>query len=169
MTGAAVSTGGATWRLPVYGVRLVRERWLKVPAPVEDAPPRIAGPRDVYEIVRRHLGDPPQEHFVALLLDTQHAVRGVHTVTVGILDASIVHPRETFRAAILANSAAVVIAHNHPSGDPTPSPEDREVTRQLVEAGRIIGIPVLDHVVIGDGRYLSFVEAGLLGSSSAAT
>jgi DNA repair protein RadC len=83
-------------------------------------------------------------------------------VTRGILDASVVHPREVFRAAITESAAAVILVHNHPSGDPTPSPEDRAVTLQLAAAGRTLGIPVLDHVVVGDGRFVSFVEAGLL-------
>jgi DNA repair protein RadC len=74
----------------------------------------------------------------------------------------VVHPREVFRAAIIESAAAVILVHNHPSGDPTPSREDREVTDQMAEAGRLIGISVLDHIVIGDGRYVSFVELGLL-------
>jgi DNA repair protein RadC len=78
----------------------------------------------------------------------------------------VVHPREVFRAAVLESAAAVIFVHNHPSGDPTPSREDREVTRQLEQAGQLLGIPVLDHVVIGDGSYLSFVEAGLLSPAA---
>ena len=80
----------------------------------------------------------------------------------GTLDASLVHPREVFRAAITEAAASVIVIHNHPSGDPTPSPEDRAVTRQLVDAGRLVGIEVLDHVVVGEGRYVSFAEAGLM-------
>ena len=105
--------------------------------------------------------DLPQEEFRILLLNTQHAVIRELVITRGTLDTSVVHPREVFRAAIVENAAAVVLVHNHPSGDPSPSPDDREVTRQLAEAGRLIGIPVVDHIVIGDGRYVSFVEAGL--------
>jgi len=127
---------------------------------------RITGPRDVYERCAPSLRDLRQEEFRVLLLNTQHAVVREVVITRGILDASIVHPREAFRAAIVESAAAVILVHNHPSGDPLPSAEDREVTRQLVEAGRIVGIPVLDHVVVGDGRYVSFVEAGLLGARS---
>jgi DNA repair protein RadC len=83
-------------------------------------------------------------------------------VTRGTLDTSLVHPREVFRAAVAEASSAVILVHNHPSGDPTPSSEDRDVTRQLADAGRIIGIPVVDHLIVGDARYVSFVEAGLL-------
>jgi DNA repair protein RadC len=80
------------------------------------------------------------------------------------LDASVVHPREVFRPAISESAAAIILVHNHPSGDPAPSREDRDVTEQLSAAGRLIGIAVLDHVVVGDGRYVSFVEMGLLDS-----
>lgn len=135
------------------GRRLARE------GPMERA--RIRGPRDVYELCAPTLRDLAQEEFRVLLLNTQHAVMREIPVTRGTLDASIVHPREVFRAAITEAAAAMVLVHNHPSGDPTPSPEDRDVTRQLAEAGRLVGIPVLDHVVVGDGRYVSFVEAGL--------
>lgn len=135
------------------GRRLARE------GPLERA--RIRGPLDVYERCAPGMRDLSQEEFRVLLLNTQHAVVRELTVTRGTLDTSVVHPREVFRAAITESAAAMILVHNHPSGDPTPSPEDREVTRQLAEAGRLLGIAVLDHVVIGDGRYISFVEAGL--------
>jgi DNA repair protein RadC len=80
----------------------------------------------------------------------------------GILNSSLVAPREVFRAMIAANAAAVILAHNHPSGDPTPSPDDRIITEQLVAAGRLLDIPVHDHIILGDGRYVSFVESGLI-------
>jgi len=124
---------------------------------------RISGPRDIYERCAPTLRDLRQEEFRVVLLNAQHAVIREHVITRGILDASIVHPREAFRPAIIESAAAVILVHNHPSGDPMPSPEDREVTRQLIEAGIVVGIPVLDHIVIGDGRYVSFVEAGLMG------
>ena len=79
-----------------------------------------------------------------------------------MLDSTLVHPREVFKAAMLANAAAIVLAHNHPSGDPTPSPDDMALTRRLVDAGRLIGVDVLDHIVIGDGRHVSFRERGWL-------
>ena len=124
--------------------------------------PRIRGPRDVYDRCAPEMRDLGQEEFRLLLLSTQHAVTREVVVTRGVLDASVVHPREVFRVAIAENAAAVLLVHNHPSGDPTPSPEDRAVTKQLVEAGVVIGIPVVDHVVIGDGRFVSFVDAGFL-------
>lgn len=124
--------------------------------------PRIRGPADVHDVCAPALRDLKQEEFRVLLLTTQHAVFREIVVTRGVLDASVVHPREVFRDAIAESAAAVILVHNHPSGDPTPSGEDRAVTRQLVEAGRLVGIPVLDHVVVGDGRWVSFSEAGLL-------
>jgi DNA repair protein RadC len=135
------------------GRRLARE------APVERG--RIRGPTDVYERCAPGLRDLAQEEFRVLMLNTQHAVIRESVITRGTLDTSVVHPREVFRAAIAESAASLILVHNHPSGDPTPSPEDRTVTRQLAEAGRLLGIPILDHVIVGDGRYISFVEAGL--------
>lgn len=116
---------------------------------------RIRGPEDVYRFMAPRLRDLPHEEFHALLLNTQHRVLRVALVSRGILDASLIHPREVFRPAILENAASVVLVHNHPSGDPTPSPEDRAVTRQLAEAGRTMGIRVLDHLVVGDQGWSS--------------
>jgi len=100
--------------------------------------------------------------FYVLTLNTQLRVVSCQEVTRGILNSSLVHPREVFRLAIAEGAAGIVVVHNHPSGDPTPSADDKAVTRQLVEAGKVLDIPVYDHVVIGDGRYVSFAEAGLL-------
>ena len=99
---------------------------------------------------------------MAIFLDTKNKVLAVETIFRGSLNASIVHPREVFRQAIRRSAAALLVAHNHPSGDPTPSREDIDVTRRLVEAGKIIGIPVLDHVVFGDGKTISMNEKGLV-------
>lgn len=116
---------------------------------------RIRGPEDVFRHVGPGLRDLSHEEFHVLLLGAQHHVLEQVLVTRGILDASLIHPREVFRPAIRAGAAAVIVVHNHPSGDPTPSTEDRRVTRQLREAGRTVGIPLLDHVVVGDGRWAS--------------
>lgn len=121
---------------------------------------RIRGPADVYRRLGPALRDLEQEEFHALLLNTQHRVVREVLVTRGILDASLIHPREVFRVAVAEGAAAVILAHNHPSGDPTPSAEDRAVTRQMVQAGRALGIPVLDHVVIGDGRWRALSQEG---------
>ncbi len=108
----------------------------------------------------RHLAMRRREHFILLLLDSRHRVLKISEVSVGSLDASIVHPRETFREAITACAAAIILAHNHPSGDPAPSPEDLELTRRLVEGGTLLGIPVLDHIIVGAGRNVSLKASG---------
>lgn len=96
------------------------------------------------------------------VLDTQHRIERDVTITRGLLSASLVHPREVFREAIAERAASIILVHNHPSGDPTPSADDQRVTSQLVAAGRLLDIPVHDHVIIGRGRYASFAESGLL-------
>lgn len=144
------------YHLPVYTVKLVRDRTHKSEVK------RIRHAADAFQILQDYLDGTDREQFVVLLLDTQNGVRGIHTVTVGTLDASLVHPREVFKPAILASSASIILAHNHPSGEPSPSGEDRAVTKQLRAAGTTLGIAILDHVIVGDERYFSFAEAGLL-------
>jgi DNA repair protein RadC len=126
----------------------------------EGAPMR--SPRDVYTAFAPRLEDLPVEEFHVAVLDSQHRLERDVTVTRGILNSSLVHPREVFREAIAERAAAVILVHNHPSGDPAPSSDDRLVTEQLVAAGRLLDIPVHDHVIVGRGRYMSFAEAGLL-------
>lgn len=121
---------------------------------------RIRGPGDVFARMGPLLRDLQQEEFHALLLNTQHRVIRDVLVTRGILDASLIHPREVFRMAIVESAAGVILVHNHPSGDPTPSREDRAVTRQLDAAGTAIGIPVLDHIIVGGDSYVSLGEEG---------
>lgn len=122
----------------------------------------LRSPRNVVEVMAPRLEDAPVEEFHVLVLDSQHKLERDVLVTRGILNSSLVHPREVFRQAIAEKAAAVILCHNHPSGDPTPSADDRVVTEQLVAAGRLLDIPVHDHVIIGRGRYTSFAEAGLL-------
>ena len=122
----------------------------------------VRSPRDVVACYASRLEDLPVEEFHVAILDAQHRLERDVTVTRGILNSSLVHPREVFREAIAERAAAIVLVHNHPSGDPTPSADDRLVTEQLVAAGRLLDIPVHDHVIIGRGRYTSFAEAGLL-------
>lgn len=97
-----------------------------------------------------------------MLLDGKNRLAGFNVVSIGSLTASLVHPREVFKAAILANAAAMIVVHNHPSGDPTPSAEDIAITQRLRQAGELLGISLLDHVVIGDDRYVSFADEGIL-------
>ena len=116
---------------------------------------QVRGPADVFARMGPRLRDAPQEEFHALLLNSRHRVLREVLVTRGILDSALIHPREVFRPAVSEGAAGVILVHNHPSGDPTPSAEDRAVTRQLAEAGRAVGIPVLDHVILGRGGYAS--------------
>ena len=122
----------------------------------------IDGPEDVFRLCD-DLRNQKKEHFVAVLLDTQSGVMRRATIHVGTLTASLVGAREVFREAVRDGASSIVVAHNHPSGDPTPSPEDVQVTRQLVMAGRLLDIPVQDHVVIGDTEYRSLKRMGLMG------
>jgi DNA repair protein RadC len=103
-----------------------------------------------------------REHFRVILLNTKNRVLGVETVSIGSLNSSLVHPREVFKSAVQRSAAGVILVHNHPSGDPTPSSEDIEITRRLSDAGRVIGIEVLDHIIIGDHLFVSFKEKGLI-------
>ncbi|MCA1559509.1 MAG: DNA repair protein RadC [Acidobacteria bacterium] len=123
---------------------------------------QLLTPRDVAEFLLPHYGAGPVEQFGVVLLDTKHRVLRTTVLSIGTLDASIVHPREIFREAASGGAAALVLFHNHPSGDPDPSPEDVELTRRLVKAGILMGIDVLDHVIVADVRYCSFKEKGLL-------
>lgn len=124
---------------------------------------RIGSPEDAAGYLMDRLRFLKKEHFVALHLDTKHQILGEEVVSVGSLNASIVHPREIFKTALKRSAAALICAHNHPSGDPTPSEEDIAVTERLVAAGRILGVQVLDHIVIGDKRFVSLRERGFMG------
>ena len=128
----------------------------------EDAKPSIGGPRDVANLLMPDLRYLKKEILKSLLLDTKNRVLAIRTVSIGDLSSSIVHPREVFKDAVVASAAALIVAHNHPSGDPTPSGEDVAVTKRLISAGEIMGIDLLDHIVIGDGVFVSLKERGLI-------
>ncbi len=114
----------------------------------ERVPARIRSAKDAIRYCAPLLAHLEQEHFLVLSLDAKRGVRGHDLITRGLADSASVHPREVFRAAIRSNASAIIVAHNHPSGDPTPSAEDRETTRALAQAGDVLGIPLLDHLVI---------------------
>jgi DNA repair protein RadC len=143
--------------VPVYRVTLVREAGIGEPptTPVRKSTEAAKVLRPLFEKLDR-------EQFVVLLLDAQHKPIGMHIVSIGSLTASIVHPREAFKAAILANAAAVIVAHNHPSNSVAPSPEDIELSRRLRVAGELLGIRVLDSIILGAGTSVvySFMDAG---------
>jgi DNA repair protein RadC len=114
-------------------------------------------------MLAQYIGEVDREVFVIAMLTIRHRVIGLHTVSVGCLTSSLVHPREVFKPAILAGSAAILAAHSHPSGDPEPSAEDISLTRRLAAAGQLLGIELLDHVIIGEtGRFVSLRERGVL-------
>lgn len=119
---------------------------------------QLASPRAVAEYLLPLYGAQPVEQFGVLLLDTRHRVLRTRVLSVGTLDASVVHPREVFREATAANAAAIVLFHNHPSGDPEPSPDDERLTERMAAAGVLMGIEVIDHVILGDVRYCSLRE-----------
>ena len=119
---------------------------------------KIGNAEDVFNYYVDELRDKKKEHFYALLLDTKNRIIAEELVSVGILDASIIHPREVFKSAIKASSNSIILVHNHPSGDCNPSKEDKEVTKILENAGDLLGINVLDHIIIGKDNYYSFKE-----------
>jgi len=123
---------------------------------------RLVTARDVYEHMRYRLRDLDHEEFHVLLMSTQQELIRDVTVSQGTLDASLVHARQVFKHALSESAASVVVVHNHPSGEPLPSLDDRQVTFQLVSAGDFMGIPIFDHVIVGEGRYFSFRESGEL-------
>lgn len=117
---------------------------------------------DAFGVVGRELGEADRERFVVLHLSSKNRILAKETISIGSLNASIVHPREVFRGAVLNCSAAIVLAHNHPSGDPAPSKEDVEITKRLVEAGALLGIRVFDHIIVGGSWYYSFADRDAL-------
>ena len=118
----------------------------------------LSCPQDVADFLMPRLRYAAKEQFVVILLNSKNKVIGTEVVSEGSLSSSIVHPREVFAPAMLHHAAAIMVAHNHPSGDPKPSFEDEEVTRMLSRSGKVLGIPMIDHVIIGDGNYYSFLE-----------
>jgi DNA repair protein RadC len=146
------------YHIPIYKVQLIRDGSQPAYNKI------IHRPVEVYEFLKDFLGGLDRENFVAVFLDSKNKVIGINTIAVGTLSYAPVHPREVFKAAILCNAVGVILAHNHPSGDPSPSSADLSVTKQLKEAGEIIGIDIIDHVVIGDGigRYESLKEMGVI-------
>ena len=143
--------------LPIYSTKLVREAEFTFPERSQ-----VRTPEDVAALLVDYYREHDKEEFIVLLLDTANTIIGMVQSSIGGLAASIVEPRQVFKAAILGNAAAVIVAHNHPSGNIEPSREDIRVTRQLVEVGKIMGIPVHDHVIIAETQFTSLAERGLL-------
>lgn len=122
----------------------------------------VTSPGDVDKVLRKYIGDSDREILVVICLDIKNHINAINTVSVGTISSSLSHPREIFKPAILANAAAIILGHNHPSGDPELSKEDIEVTKRVAEAGKLLGIDLLDHVIIGDPSYYSMKEEGIL-------
>lgn len=140
-------------------VVLVKEKVGKYELPRE-----TKSPENAYKAIKAitNIEQEAQEVFGVIILNIKYKIVAVHEVSRGILNTSIVHPREVFKPAILHNAAAIICFHNHPSGDPEPSKADIEITNRLVEAGKIIGIEILDHIIVGDDRYVSLKERGMM-------
>ena len=149
--------------LPRYRVMLVKES-----EETFTSYPRFQNSRDLFESFREEFTVLDREFFFMITLDSKNRTIGYHTISMGSLSSSVVHPREVFKPAILENSAAVIFLHNHPSGDPAPSREDRECTNRLTAAAKILGIRVLDHIILGESEYFSFADAGILTDNSLA-
>jgi DNA repair protein RadC len=129
---------------------------------IEEPKRKICSPKDVYSFMYPKYREQKREKFITLYLDTKNQILKEETVSLGSLNASIVHPREVFKGALELSSASIIVIHNHPSGDPSPSREDIMVTEKLVEGGKLLGIDVLDHIIIGDGRYTSLKDEGFI-------
>lgn len=135
-------------------VQLLRDSWAR-------KGPRIENPEDIVKLVS-HLAKKDREYCISVHLDARSCVIGIEEVAIGSLNASIVHPREVFKSAILNNAASIILAHNHPSGDCTPSEDDITITKRLVEAGKIIGIEIEDHIILAGSEFTSFKQESLL-------
>jgi DNA repair protein RadC len=143
---------------PVYETLVVNE----VASDYVGNKARVTSSGEVFSLFR-FLANETKEHFLALHMDSKNRVLCIDQISSGSLNASIVHPREVFKGCLLSSAAAMILLHNHPSGDPTPSREDLELTGRLREAGELLGIRVLDHVIIGSGCYVSLADRGLIG------
>jgi DNA repair protein RadC len=148
--------GGARAAQVLAAVELGRRTLVRTPADR----PQLNTPRQLASYLLPQHGSRPVEQFGIVLLDTKHRLLQIKLISTGSLDSTMAHPREVFRDAIAGRAAAIVLFHNHPSGDPSPSADDVALTRQLVYAGHVVGIDVLDHLILADQRYYSFMEAG---------
>jgi DNA repair protein RadC len=123
---------------------------------------KVSSPSDTYNLIKGFLERSDREQLIVCSLDTKNQPTNINVVSIGTLDSSLVHPRELFKPAILSNAASIIVAHNHPSGDPQPSSEDINITNRLKECGKILGIDLIDHIIIGDERFVSLKEKGIL-------
>ena len=140
-------------RIDVVEIRMVKDHSVPYSGRTMSSPEAIA------ELAREFIGEEAREMVIAIYLDVKYKATAIHTVSIGNPSSSLVHPREVFKAAILSNANSIILVHNHPSGDPSPSFEDGMITEKIQNAGKIMGVPLVDHVIIGDeGAYYSFKE-----------
>jgi len=123
---------------------------------------KIESPKDVFELLKNDLGDKKKEHFKVLSLDSRNKLISIDNVSIGTINANLVHPREVFKTAIQHLAVSIILVHNHPSGDPEPSKADLEITKRIVEAGKLIGIDVLDHIIITKSNFFGFKDKKLI-------
>ena len=135
---------------------------IEVPICEESSGPALYSADYIYSLLKSDLADLAQETFIVLTLDQKNHVIDRHVIAIGTLTECLVHPRDVFRHAILDNAASIAVAHNHPSGDPAPSSGDKQITDRIAECAKMLGFRLLDHVIIGNGRYYSFAGAGAL-------
>lgn len=145
---------GPSKAMQILAIAEIQKRINQSKAPIK----KISFAKDVFEYFREKLKNEKQEHFYTLMLNSQNSIIGEHLISKGILDASILHPREVFKPAIKDSASKIILVHNHPSGDQSPSPEDLEITQKIMKAGEELGIKVLDHVIIGKEGFWSFRE-----------
>lgn len=152
----AESKDGPAKRISIVSVKLVRETSFLYNKR------RITCSKDAYEVGKGFLENSDREQLIVCCVDTKNQPQAISVVSVGSLNSSIVHPREIFKAAILSNSASIILYHNHPSGDPTPSEDDIRATARILECGKLMGIELLDHIIVGEDSYISLKEKGLI-------
>ncbi|OME28907.1 DNA repair protein RadC [Paenibacillus odorifer] len=143
-------------RVNIVSLKMVRESSILYPDR------NIRSPQHAVKLLQHFLQDADREYFLVVCLDTKNQVNSITTCHIGTLNASVVHPRECFKTAILSNAASIIVAHNHPSGNTTPSPEDLSVTKRLKEAGELLGVELLDHLIIAGNDFCSLKESGYL-------
>jgi len=146
-------------RVDIVSLKLVREASTLYPTR------KINAPEEAAILLEKFIGESDREIVIAIYLNTKNEPVALHTVSVGTLSSSLIHPRELFKGALLANAASLVLGHNHPSGNPEPSREDLEITKRLAQASELLGIELLDHFIIGNGRFVSLKAKGLFKGS----
>lgn len=143
-------------KIDVVKVYVKKEQSLQIEKDV------IKKPEQVLEVVKNFLGEVDREHLIVIVLDVKNKINSISVASVGTLNSSIVHPREVFKTAILANGVSIILAHNHPSGDTSPSKDDINITTRIKECGVLMGIELLDHVILGDEKFISLKNEGII-------